>query len=238
MSFESEYKDLVIKQYYDRPKASAEIGLQATTWRKTFDWLNSFPMEFDLDHATGDRLDIIGRIVGVSRNVPQALIKELFGFADNPNSKGFSSKFSVLFDGGPFSSKFAPDFTDLQLDDNDYRLFIRVKIAKNVAHAYMVDGVNVTIQDAVIAAFGGRAYILDNYNMTSTIYISPIIDADRISLILRLDLIPHGVGVGYSLVVQAEPGETFGFSNNVDAKGFSSKFDTAYDGGIFARKVI
>ena len=63
MNFESEYVNLLIKQYWEKPKAAAEIGMKAGAWRKTFDWLSSFENEFDLDSATGDRLDIIGRIV-------------------------------------------------------------------------------------------------------------------------------------------------------------------------------
>lgn len=67
MSFESEYRDLLIKQYWQQPNATAEIELKAGTWARVFEWLNSFPDAFDLDLATGDRLDIIGRIVGLDR---------------------------------------------------------------------------------------------------------------------------------------------------------------------------
>lgn len=67
MSFESEYRDLLIKQYWEKPKARAEIELQASTWSRIFEWLDSFPEAFDLDLATGDRLDIIGNIVGLDR---------------------------------------------------------------------------------------------------------------------------------------------------------------------------
>jgi len=61
VNFESEYVNLLIKQYWEKPKAYAEIGMKAGAWRKTFEWIDSFSEEFDLDSATGDRLDIIGR---------------------------------------------------------------------------------------------------------------------------------------------------------------------------------
>jgi len=41
MSFESEYVNLLIKQYWEKPKAAAEIGMKAGAWRKTFEWIDS-----------------------------------------------------------------------------------------------------------------------------------------------------------------------------------------------------
>lgn len=35
----------------------------------------------------------------------------------------------------------------------------------------------------------------------------------------------------------AIPGLTFGFSRNHSARGFASKFNTAYQGGFFSRKI-
>ena len=39
MSFVSDYQNLLIKQYWEKSKASAEIGLQAETWNKVFEFL-------------------------------------------------------------------------------------------------------------------------------------------------------------------------------------------------------
>lgn len=236
-TFTDEYEKLLITQYYQKPKAKAEISLIASKYEKTFSILNRFLTEFDLDNATGDRLDKIGKIVGISRVVPDALAKIFFGFSSNSNSKGFGSKFNILREGATFASKFSPQFTALQLSDPDYRLFIRAKISKNIAASYMINDERVTVQDAVLTAFNGRAYVVDNYNMQATLYISPSFDLNRLQLILKLDLIPKGMAVGYN-IVQAEPLQTFSFSNNPNAKGLASKFDTNYNGGVFARKVI
>jgi hypothetical protein len=89
MSFESEYRDLVIKQYWDKPKARAEIELLAKSYGRTFEWLESFLAEFDVDLATGERLDIIGRLVGVNRSVPFVIEKIAFGFADKAQRRYF-----------------------------------------------------------------------------------------------------------------------------------------------------
>jgi Protein of unknown function (DUF2612). len=96
VTFESDYVNLLIKQYWEKPSAAAEIAMKAGMWRRTFEWIDSFSDEFDLDNATGDRLDIIGRIVGIGRNIPYSIPKIAFGFDENPNSRGFDDLFHHL----------------------------------------------------------------------------------------------------------------------------------------------
>jgi len=133
VNFESEYVNLLIKQYWEKPKAAAEIGMKAGAWRKTFEWIDSFSEEFDLDSATGDRLDIIGRIVGIKRIVPFVVPKIAFGFDENPNSRGFDDLFSPLNDRAPFQDKFERAYTDLQLDDTAYRFLFALVLQKTSA---------------------------------------------------------------------------------------------------------
>ena len=202
MSFESDYVNLLIKQYWEKPKANAEIRMKAGTWRKTFEWIDSFGDEFDLDIATGDRLDITGRIVGISRLIPLSIPKIAFGFAENPNSRGFDDKFFPLNDRAPFQDKFESASTDLVLDDNAYRQFIRAKIAKNTFGPNLSGNDFLSIQDAVINIFGGLAYVTDNYDMTLTLHVSPIFNSATLEALLRLSLIPKPQGVRYITVIE------------------------------------
>jgi len=239
VSFESEYVNLLIKQYWEKPKANAEIEMKAGVWRKTFEWIDSFSDEFDLDNATGDRLDIIGRIVGISRSVPFAVAKIAFGFNENPNARGFDDKFSPLTDRAPFQDKFERAYTDLQLDDSAYRFFIRGKISKNVGGPYLVDDQGLSIQSAVNTLFEGRAYVIDKKDMSLALYVSPLFNLDQLRAIIRLDLLPKPQGVRYGVIVQAGPGETFGFADNVNSLPFADKFDLINQpGGRFANKVV
>lgn len=238
MALVDESTNLLIKQYWEKPKAKAEIELQASTWDKTRAFLASLDAAFDLDSAVGAQLDVLGRIVGISRSVPNVIPKIYFGFSINPTSEGFSSKFDSMRVGAPFFSKFSTGFTDLQLGDSDYRFFIRVKAALNRAAGYVSSDIYISIQDVVISAFEGRAYVVDNLDMTLTLYVSPVVSLDRLRLIQSLNLLPKPQGVRYKVIIQAEPGMTFGFSNNPDSQGFSSKFDPLREGGFFARKVI
>ena len=197
MSFDSEYVNLLIKQYWEKPKAAAEIEMMAGTWRKTFEWIDSFSDEFDLNNATGDRLDIIGRIVGIGRNIPYSIPKIAFGFDENPNSRGFDDLFSPLDDRAPFQDLFESESTELVLDDNAYRQFIRAKIAKNTFGPYLSGNDFLSIQDAVINIFGGLAYVTDNYDMTLTLHVSAVFNSTTLDAILKMSLIPKPQGVRY-----------------------------------------
>lgn len=61
------YKGLVIKQYYDKPNASAEIEMKSERWSELFTLLKNFIPNFDIDTAIGAQLDIIGRVVVLPR---------------------------------------------------------------------------------------------------------------------------------------------------------------------------
>lgn len=238
MALVDEISNLLIKQYWEKPKAKGEIDLKAATWEKTRAFIADLDPAFDLDNAVGAQLDVLGRIVGISRSVPGVVPKIYFGFSINPTSKGFSDKFNNLREGGPFFDKFSLPFTALQLGDSDYRFFIRVKASLNRASGYVSSDRYIGIQDVVLAAFEGRAYVIDNLDMTLTLYVSPSVSLDRLRLIRALNLLPKPQGVRYKVIIQAEPGETFGFSNNPSSRGFADKFDPSRQGGYLARKVI
>jgi len=236
--FTDAYVDLLIKQYWEKPNARGEIAAQAATWEKIRDIMDQFGDEFDIDIATGDRLDIIGKIIGIGRIIPFVIAKVAFGFNGNPNARGFDSKFEMLVDRAPFLSKFEPTRTPLELNDDDYRFFIKVRIAANSGSAFMVSDTRVTMQDVVNTAFEGNAYVVDRQDMTLALYVSPTFNSERLLAIRNLDLLPKPQGVRYDVIIQAAPGETFGFSNNPNALGFASKFNPAEVGGRFAQKVI
>ena len=238
MSLVSEYTNLLIKQYWEKPKAKSEIQLKSETWETARAFLKSLDDAFDLDLAVGAQLDVLGRIVGIPREVPDVVENTYFGFDNNPDSLGFADKFNALRIGGPFFDRFSNQYTSLQLNDNDYRFFIRVKVALNWASAYVSSDDRISIQDVIISAFAGRAYVVDNLDMTLTLYVSPSVSLQRLRLIRRLNLLPKPQGVRYDIIVQAEPGITFGFASNLNSVGFADRFDSGREGGFLARKVI
>ena len=230
------YTLMLIKQYWEKPKARSEVEAMLAQWQVIADFIRN-PANFDLDRVTGYRLDVIGRIVGLPRSVPEALAKVFFGFQEHLNSEGFGSKSNAAYTGAPFYSKFSPAYGPYQLGDNEYRRFLRVKIARNAAASTIASDDRVSLQDVIQAAFNGRAYITDRQDMTLALNISPQVSVDELRLIVRLGLLPKPAGVRYDYFYQVTPGMTFGFSRNPAARGFASKFNAAYQGGFFSRKI-
>lgn len=236
--FVDAYRALIIKQYHSKPKARAEIELLMGMFSKNYTLLKSFNTEFDVDLAKGAQLDIIGRIVGVNRIVPFALPKVYFGFSDNPDARNFADAFNAAFIGGEMKDSADPSYSDLELNDSDYRVFIKAKIAVNWSSSLMDSDERISVNDAIQAAFEGDAYALDNHDMSLDLYVSPGVDLSRINVIKQLGLLPKGQGVQYKNIIQADPIATFGFADNMNAKGFADAFDPAFSGGVMANLVI
>ena len=180
---------------------------------------------------------MIGRIVGLPRSVPAVIARVFFGFDGHLNTEGFDSKSNATYVGAPFYSKFSPAYGDYQLADNEYRRFLRVKIARNAAGATIASDDRVSLQDVIQTAFNGKAYVTDRKDMTLALNVSPQVSVDELRLIVKLGLLPKPAGVRYDYFYQVTPGMTFGFSRNPSARGFASKFNTAYQGGLFSRKI-
>ena len=229
------YKNLLIKQYHDKPNARAEIDILDKSFTELYNMFLSFDREYDVDFARGRQLDKIGKIVGISRRVPNSLPRVHFGFAENPIALGFRDKSNPSVRSAPFFDKGSELFTTTELNDNDFRFFIKAKVALNYCSAVMSSDERISMQEVIQNAFDGQAYIVDNKNMTLTLFISPLFDLDRLRLVRVLNLFPKPQGVRYATIIQAEAGLTFGFRNNSNAKGFASISNPAYSGGTFAR---
>lgn len=83
-----------------------------------------------LDTATGEQLNILGRIVGQDRVLLNSDLYDFFGFqgALKAGSMGTLTDTTV---GSKFYSLGDPLGGNIELDDETYRLFIRAKILKN-----------------------------------------------------------------------------------------------------------
>lgn len=234
--FTRQYLLYLIKQYYEKPKAKAEIKMLLDSWGDIADFILNFGMNFDIDNAEGEVLDLIGRIVGLNRQVNNIIPIQYFGFSSNVNAKGFWSVSNQNRDSATFFRVNRATFTPYQLNDAEYRKFLKIKIAKNTCSPYLASDDKISLQQVVFNAFDGRAYVGDNKDQSLTIYVSPTIDETTIRLIVNLDILPRPITFNYRFIIQAEPSQTFGFSINPNAKGFADKFDPTREGGTLARK--
>lgn len=210
--FLKEYQDLLILQYSDREKASNEIRVIVTNAMIQYLFLKSFIDEYDIDEAWGNRLDVLGRVVGVTRIVPNGIVKTFFGFAADPKSRGFSQ--------APFYNLFRDDgYTDKQLSDPQMRFYIKAKAIKNATSAYILHDFRIDLQDAILFLFDSKAFIVDNYNMSMTIYVENSVPDEKIILLLALNIIPHPQGVRI-IIIKYKPKDYFGFAADPNSKGF------------------
>jgi len=232
--FVDSYKKLLIVQYADKTNANAHVGLFLSEFEKVYNLVNSFDKAFDLDTAVGKQLDIIGKIVGINRQVPFAVPKNYFGFAGHLNAYPMDDKFLTVIT-YPMRDKFEIPYSSSELNDNTYRFFIKAQIIKNYSKATMIDTNNLSIQNAVDYPFNNKAYMTDNKNMTMNIYINNTFDFNMIQYINQLDIIPRPQGVRYSNIISYVESETFGFNPN--NKGFGDKFGAHID-SYYAIKIL
>jgi len=233
--FTDEYKKLLIVQYSDKPKALATIESLLAPLEDIYD--NMFLLEdaFDLDKALGVQLDVIGKIVGISREVPFVVPKNFFGFQDNTlTAYPMGNKFLNVI-AYPIKDKFELDYSTGILDDYRFRIFIKAKIAKNYAVAKFYSENGISLPNALDYLFSSKSYVVDNKNMSMTIYIDREFDINLIQYIKQLDLIPRPQGVRYKAIIQYSDKKTFGFG--VNNTGFGDKFSNPIS-SYFATKIL
>jgi len=187
--FSDIYKEYLILQYYNKPKASAEMALYTAEFENVFNFLNSFIDEFDVDKATGDRLDLIGKIVGVGRLVSGGVVHEFFGF--------FGAAGALAYGQGRYRGAGDSLVSGSTLNDGQYRIFIKAKIAKNTVHAVTVSSDFTGIQETINDLFVQKAHVVDNLDMTMTINIDDDVPTGDVDLIVAAGLLPNPQGVEF-----------------------------------------
>jgi hypothetical protein len=230
----NEYILYLIKQYFEKPKANADIRNLLVDWQNQANFVETFGENFDIDNCRGTVLDLIGRIVGLDRQVNDIIPIVFFGFSNNANARSFTSFSGPVRPSATFFREGQPTLSAYQLQDNEYRRFLKIKIAKNICSPYLVSDNKISLQQVIFDAFGGLAYVTDRKNHTLNLYISDEISDAEANLILKLDILPRPITFSYNLF-RGVLGQSFGFSNNPDALGFSSISNPSRVGGTFAR---
>jgi hypothetical protein len=235
MTLIEQYEQLLIKQYYDQTNARSEVAMKAGQIVDVKEFMDALAASFDLDLATDDRLDKIGKLVGIARNVPLSTPKILFGFEGDITARPMADLFNTAVESAPLYDLFEPEWTDTQLDNESYRNFIRIKIAKNNVRGFMA-GDN-SIQNVVNYLFNGNGVIFDNFDMTLSLQIPYEITNEYLILISRLDLLPRPNGVNIRLFMRADS-TSLAFADDDTGLGFADLFDATVPGGAFAELIL
>lgn len=177
-----ELPDRVYAQYADKPKARKWLELTRSAAAELAAGIQSVRECLDIDKATGQSLEMIGRIVVVDRIRQEVLLNPgIFSDPDGTNygneSRGFSS----------WST-----YTDQSLSDEMLRLAIRAKIIKNTANP---------TADELLQAFrflfpnGNVFRLFNHHDMSFTVEYIGVLSPLEQWLIQLEDFIPNPQGV-------------------------------------------
>ena len=174
-----------------------------------------------IDEATGAQLDIIGRIVGQSRELISVDNFDFFGFAGAPKAGSFGTVGNPQI-GSKFWSLGTPLAGNVLLDDETYRLFIKAKILKNQTASTpeeVLAFVNFLFGTEQSAIFEGQAEYTIMFGRVLSLFEQNLLNYITNSPGYPSRLIPKTVGVrinfGYFLA-----GQYFGFQGVPGALGF------------------
>lgn len=150
-------------------------GQGVRTWGKTSVAETSAAMKglinaFDIDHAAGVQLDILGQWIGLSRVVSQPISGVYFSWDTD----------GLGYDQGVWQGPYDPDSGYTSLSDETYRIVLKTKTAIN-----NWDGRNdslAPILDAALDGSGLKMQIVDNQDMTIGIWVFPETDISAVSL--------------------------------------------------------
>jgi hypothetical protein len=192
--------------------------------------------ERSIDTAVGAQLDIIGNIVGQDRTLIEADLIPYFGFigALAPESFGDFNDPSL---GGFYWDLTKPLAGNITLSDDQYRIFIKAKIMKNLTKATPED-----VIAFVQFVFGvERVYISLDQDAHAVIFVSDDISLFEKVLLryftqrgtFRSYFIPKTLGVQYDYG-EFSPTDFFAFWGVPGAKGYGTLIPAGnlYDGSL------
>ena len=166
----SKYTDLITNYHAGKPLFYQHVDLSTRPLTDVSTSLMGLITAFDIDTAAGVQLDILGEWIGRKRNVSVPISGIYFSF----DTEGLG------FDQGVWQGPYDPDNGYTALSDETYRVILKAKIAIN-----NWDGTNDTlppILDTALAGSGIRMQIVDNQDMTISIWVFPEIDISQVSL--------------------------------------------------------
>ena len=188
------YKDLLIIQYSQKPKAKATIDLFVRTLLNN-DIYSQVQNAFNLETAIGNQLDVIGRYVGIDRfySLEGQLVGDFFSMTSysslgTDDEVGMTTYADYNTDVGGFAT-----YEDLRssqkLDDDTYRIFLKLRIIQNNS-----DHSNKSIDDGLFGFFQNNIALADQLDMTIFYFVNDSVFLTALILLVK-DVLPRPMGV-------------------------------------------
>lgn len=225
----SKYTDLITNYHSQKPHFVDHIDLITRPLSDTGNAMTAFITEFDIDEAIGVQLDILGKWIGRTRVVSQPISGIYFSFDTD----------SLGFDQGIWQGPYDPDAGFTNLSDDVYRIVLKAKIAIN-----HWNGTNETlpeILDTALAGSGLTMQIVDNQDMTISVWVFPETDISDVSLELiaairqgYLTVKAAGVWAGD---IQTPSVETPSVGNKFFGFDMDNDYIAGFDAGAWEKKL-
>lgn len=185
--------DRIYAQYRNKPKALAWYNVTRQLAAKLSSAIDTVRVMYNIDTATGEQLNIIGRIVVVDRSFVGQIALDPGLFAELVNGPDEFGDTEAVF-----ASLYVDQ--DQQMSDDLYRLVIKSKILKNNSSATIEEilfGCDFLIPNADFLR------VTDNEDMSFSIeFYGSITDLQRYAL-LNANLIPKPQGVKFNGFLEA-----------------------------------
>lgn len=206
------FPDRIYAQYRDKPKAVSWYGITPYMAQDFCEVFEKISLSYDIDSNEGVQLDVIGRVVGVGRDivVNQELDVCEFG-AELTVSPGYTSYGDAEYGDAEYSPSLTltPDCemgdevsqmsetsiaADQTLQDEYYRLLLKSKVARNTGDA-TIDEIIQAVQ--IIAPSAENVTLIDGEDMTFSLEIfGDLSDIER-DILLQPGVVPKPQGVRY-----------------------------------------
>lgn len=225
----SKYTNLITNYHSQKPLFVNHIDLITRPLTDASNVMTSLITEFDIDEAIGVQLDILGKWIGRTRVVSQPISGIYFSFDTD----------GLGFDQGVWQGPYDPDAGFTNLSDDVYRIVLKAKIAIN-----HWNGTNETlpaILETALAASGLTMQIVDNQDMTISVWVFPEVDISTVSLEL-LAAIRQGyltvkaAGV-WSGDIQTPSVETPSVGNKFFGFDMDNEYIAGFDTGAWEKKL-
>ncbi|MGD9425117.1 DUF2612 domain-containing protein [Pantoea sp. NSTU24] len=166
----SKYTDRITNYHRGKPLFVEHVDLSTRPLSDICDAMYELISAFDIDEAIGVQLDALGEWIGRSRIVSQPISGVYFSF----DTAGLG------WDQGVWQGPYDPDAGYTSLSDDTYRIILKAKIAIN-----NWDGQNDSLPSILETALDGsglKMQIVDNQDMTISVWVFPEVDISQVSL--------------------------------------------------------
>lgn len=205
------YANLLIIQYNGKAKAAATVELNIRTLLSD-NIVSQVQDGYDLETAIGVQLDVLGKYIGTDRFFTSSgeLIGDFFSMTSyatlgSDTDVGMTDFANYDTDIGGFA-KYSNLSTSDILDDDDYRLILKLKIVQNNS-----DHSHGSIDNGLFNFFGEGLVMSANNNMTMIYFVSGA-NLPIALIAFAKGVLPRPMGVKLNGLIQRDT-KIFGYTN-------------------------